>query len=182
MDGNVSLRADGGVCGNWLGVQCAISLNDGDGDCDHRRDLYFYLAGDGIALGPAGMGSLVGLGRAAYFDANPAVPLYRIHFAAIIHRRLASRRSSGCRAGVSRCRQRSRNLFFGAVVEQLAPGRDDYEKQLQDGAVNGRSDVDFVGSMLALFNCRGSGPRALHNSGKRAGGSVAGGSNSLTTI
>src|SRR2546421_3804148 len=182
MDGNVSLCADGGVCGNWLGVQCAISLNDGDGDCNHRSNIYFYLAGDWIAVGPAGVGSLVGLGCAADFDPDPAVPLYRIYFAAIIDRRLASRRSCGRRAGVSGRCQRTHNLFFGAVVEQLAPGRDDYEEQLQDGAVNGRSDVDFVGSMLALFHCRGPGPRSLHNSGKRAGGSVAGGSDSLTTI
>ena len=54
------------------------------GGYDERVVERTQKAGYRIALGPAGMGSLVGLGRAAYFDANPAVSLHRIYFAAII--------------------------------------------------------------------------------------------------
>ena len=50
-----------------------------------RRDLYVYLAGDRLALGPAGLGRMVGLGRASYFNFDPDVSVHWIHFVAILN-------------------------------------------------------------------------------------------------
>src|SRR5438477_3244037 len=84
LDGNVSVRADGGVRRNWLGIQCAPRIDDGDCYCDDRRNLYFHRARDRIALGPAGVGRLVGLGCPADFNSDLGVSLHWIYFAAII--------------------------------------------------------------------------------------------------
>ena len=84
MDGNVSLCTDGCVRRSRMGIQRALRLDDGDRDFHDRSNLYIYFAGHRISVGPARLGSLLGLGCSNDFHADLDVSLYRIYLVASV--------------------------------------------------------------------------------------------------
>ena len=82
MDGNDPLRADGDLCGNRLGFQCAVVVDDGIVNIHHRSDVHFSFPGYRFAMGKADVGNMVGLGRSPDLDADSAVSLHRVYLSA----------------------------------------------------------------------------------------------------
>ena len=113
LDGDVRLYQPGG--GQRRGADLAPSAgrDRGQGDGPDRRRLHRPVPGHRLALGPADVGHLVGVGRAADLGAGAVLPLSRLHGAAARLRRSdrgaarrrdpgAGRRSSTCRSSSSR--------------------------------------------------------------------------------
>src|SRR6185436_4246020 len=87
VDGNVSLCIDGHLCRHWLGIQCASRVDDGFVALNNRRDVYLLVPGDGIVVGQANLGNVVGMGCSHHIDFDLVVSLYWVHLPAISNRR-----------------------------------------------------------------------------------------------
>ena len=99
----------------WAGIAAAsiaqlvwrhpLAAVAGRATCSGGRDLRRHLPADRLDLGPPDLGHLVGMGRPADFDADPVLPLPRLH------------RACGARRGSAAARGGSRHLFglVGAI-------------------------------------------------------------------
>ena len=137
---------------------------------------------DRCPVGAPDLGCLVGVGRAPHVRADPALPLHRLHWPAGRHRRPAPRRPGGRIAGSGRRGQRAGDLFFGAMVEHAAPGRNDHAAQcaahvVVDAAGLAAVHVRFLGchagggAAAPALHCVGA--RAAHPMGRTAAGGGA---------
>ena len=122
LDVDVPLLRDGFLGRRGPRVQHPPVVDDGLGAGPDRRADDLYRAVDGLFVGQADLGHLVGVGRAPHLGADPPVPLPRVHLAAGGHRRPAPRRQGRCPARAGGRDQRADHLFLGAVVEHAAPG------------------------------------------------------------
>ena len=124
----VGLARHGRVAGHCRGVgqpaRLAPSAGGGRraggraGGRDLRRDLPRHR----LDLGPADLGHLVGMGRAADLDADPVLPLPRLHRAGL--GRARARRGGADRRDLrpGRRDQPADHPLFGAVVAHASPG------------------------------------------------------------
>ena len=85
-----------------------------------------------LALGPADLGHLVGMGRAADLDAGPALPLSRLHRAGPARAGARRRRADGGDVRPGRRDQPADHPLFGDLVEHAPPGPVDQLTQRLD--------------------------------------------------
>ena len=88
----------------------------------HRRIVHAAGAGDRLAVGPADVGHLLGLGSAADLRTHSVVSVRGRDVAALGVRGPGARRSRGGTAGDRRRRQRAHHSLLGRLVELAAPG------------------------------------------------------------
>ena len=96
----------------------------GRAHCARRRDLRRHVPRHRLDLGPPDLGHLVGMGRAADLDADPVLPLSRLHRAGRGGARAGRRGPHGGDVRPGRGDQPADHPLFGAVVAHAPPGPD----------------------------------------------------------
>ena len=103
------------------GVAPSARRDRGAGGGADRRRLHPRLPRDRVAVGPADVGHLVGVGRAADLGAGAVLSLSRLYRAGERVRRSGARRARRVGAGAGRGGQPADHQVLGRLVEHAAP-------------------------------------------------------------